>query len=125
MRFLPLLGVLLLLPAAPARVSATPPAGPVHAAPTGVVALPLAARFGRSRGFGRRPSTGIRRTTGRPPSARRFFGGVLRFLGIAYLFNLLFGLGPGGASPLGLLLVLGLIVLFATRGRRRRMRHAA
>ena len=43
---------------------------------------------------------------------------MLKFLGLAYLFNLLFGWGPGG-SPFGLILLLGLIVLLATRRSRR------
>jgi MYXO-CTERM domain-containing protein len=86
------------------------------------------AALGR-RGFGRRaPSFGSR---SRYPSRYRarphrrpglgvghFFGGVLKLLGLAYLFNLLFGWGPGG-SPFGLILLFGLIVLFATRRRRR------
>jgi hypothetical protein len=91
------------------------------------------AAFGR--GFGRRsPSFGSRsRLRPRYPSRYRprsyqrprrgighFFGGVLKFLGIAYLFNMLFGWGSGG-SPLGLIILFGLIVLLVTRRPRRRV----
>jgi hypothetical protein len=91
-------------------------------------------RIGGRGGFGRsarptirrsRPNTGARRPTTRrqtrrPLIGRGFFGSVLRFLGIAYLVNLLFGWGPGGGSPLGLLIVFGAILWLATRRRRRR-----
>ena len=50
---------------------------------------------------------------------RGVFGGVLRALGLAYLFHLLFGWGPGG-SPFGLLLLAALILFLVTRRRRRR-----
>jgi len=79
--------------------------------------------FGRSRPTVRRSRPANR---ARPAQRRRpifgggFFGSALRFLGIAYLVNLLFGWGPGGGSPLGLLIVLGVILWFATRRRRRR-----
>ncbi len=88
----------------------------------------LAARGfgGRSRGFGTRTRPGIRpgagtrgARPGRRPSGRSFFGNMLRFLGLAYLFNLLFGWGAGG-SPIGLLLILGLVVLFVMMRRSRR-----
>ena len=58
----------------------------------------------------------------RPFTARRFFGGVLKALGLAYLFHLLFGWGAGG-SPFGLFL-LAAIVLFVV-GRLRRPRRYA
>jgi hypothetical protein len=107
------------------------PAVPAQAAPTTVQAYPNQpnqAALGR-RGFGRRaPSFGSRsrypsRYRARPYrrpgfGIGRFFGGVLKFLGLAYLFNLLFGWGPGG-SPFGLILLFGLIVLLATRRSRR------
>jgi hypothetical protein len=48
------------------------------------------------------------------------FGGVLKALGLAYLFNALFGWGSGG-SPLGLIVLLALIALLLTRRPRRRM----
>jgi hypothetical protein len=32
-----------------------------------------------------------------PFTARRFFGGVLKALGLAYLFNLMFGWAPAAA----------------------------
>jgi hypothetical protein len=91
-------------------------------------------RIGGRGGFGRsarptirrsRPGTRSARPSQRRPARRRpvfgtgFFGSVLRFLGIAYLVNLLFGWGPGG-SPLGLFILLGVIVWLSTRRRRRR-----
>ncbi len=57
----------------------------------------------------------------RPGFSRGFFGGILRALGIAYLFHVLFGWGSGG-SPLGLLL-LAVIVLFLVSRRRRRVAY--
>src|SRR4051794_10459328 len=79
------------------------------------------------RGFGRRsPSFGSRsRFRGRryptryrrPFTARRFFGGVLKALGLAYLFHLMFGWGAGG-SPFGLLLLAAIVLFLATRRRR-------
>ena len=76
--------------------------------------------FGRrSRpGAGARPSA--RRPARRPLLGRGFFNGLLRALGIAYLIHLLFGWGPGGGSPLGLLLILGVVLWLVTRRRRRR-----
>src|SRR5215213_6734229 len=101
------------------------------------------ARFGGSRSFGRRPTAGTgrspfgtrrspsgtrrstgRRSTDRPfrrASARRFFGGVLRTLGILYLVHALFGWGAGGGSPVLLFVLIGMVVLWmATRRRRPR-----
>ena len=117
---LPLLISSLLVPAVPAQAAQT--TVQAQSKQTNQAAL------GR-RGFGRRaPSFGSRsrypsRYRARPHrrpglGAGRFFGGVLKLLGLAYLFNLLFGWGPGG-SPFGLILLFGLIVLFATRRRRR------
>jgi MYXO-CTERM domain-containing protein len=106
------------------------PAAPAVASWATVEAQPNQTnQAGIGRGFGRRaPSFGSRsrypsryrsRPLGRPRlGIRRFFGGVLKFLGLAYLFNLLFGWGSGG-SPLGLILLLGVVVLLATRRRRR------
>ena len=117
---LPLLISSLLVPVAPAQ--AAPTTAQTKAGQTNQAAL------GR-RGFGRRapyygsrsryPSRYRARPYRRPRlGIGRFFGGVLRFLGLAYLFNLLFGWGTGG-SPFGLILLFGLIVLLATRRRRR------
>lgn len=113
----------LLVPAAPGRASSA--ILEPHSSHT--------SQAGFGRGFGRRaPAFGSRsryrsRYRARPyrrPSLSigRFFGGVLKFLGLAYLLNLLFGWGAGG-SPLGLILLLGLIVLTATRRRRRPAYH--
>jgi len=82
---------------------------------------------GRGGGFARRsPSArGTQRSRPsrpaqprRPFSARRALDGVLRVLGLAFLFNLLFGWGTGG-SPLGLLLLAGLVLWLVTRRRAR------
>jgi hypothetical protein len=51
-------------------------------------------------------------------------GNALKWLGIAY-FHMLFGWGPGGGSPFGLLLLLALVAWVAwlvSRSRRRRER---
>src|SRR4051794_41467715 len=114
---LPLLITALLVPAAPAMASSA----------TTTASKPNQSALGR--GFGRRsPSFGsrsryrsTRRTYRRRPGlgAGRFFRGVLQFLGLAFLFNMLFGWGAGG-SPLGLILLVGLIVWLVTRRRRRR-----
>ena len=81
------------------------------------------------RGFGRRsPSVGVRPRYRSRPYRRpglgvgRFFRGVLQFLGLAFLFNMLFGWGAGG-SPLGLILLVGIVVWLATRRRRRRFAY--
>src|SRR5919199_1504969 len=58
------------------------------------------------------------RTYRRPFPPRRFFGGLLKALGLAYLFHLLFGWGAGG-SPLGLLLIVAFVAWLVTRRRRR------
>jgi hypothetical protein len=43
---------------------------------------------------------------------------ILQALGLAYLFHMLFGWGAGG-SPLGLILLVGIVVLLVSRMRRR------
>jgi hypothetical protein len=125
-----LTAVLALAPAA--GLAARPPAA---AAATAKPRPPATkeARIG-GRGFGRggrSPIFGPRRPSVRRPAVRRpinrrplfrhgFFGSVLRALGIAYLVHMLFGWGPGGGSPFGLLIVLGVVLWLATRRRRRR-----
>ena len=111
-RILPILLSLLLVP-----IAAPAPAG---AAPVHVKQSRLGRGIGRAPGYGRPRYRTPRYPAGyrRPFTARRFFGGVLKALGIAYLFHLLFGWGAGG-SPFGLFLLLGLILLFVTRRRRR------
>jgi hypothetical protein len=82
------------------------------------------ARFG-ARGFGRRvPMYRPRSRYGYRPAYRRspfhgLFRGVLRAIGLAYLFHVLFGWGAGG-SPFGLLLLAALVLWLAGRPRRRR-----
>jgi MYXO-CTERM domain-containing protein len=122
MKILPLTAILLALGAAPAAATtSTLPAGAVKA---------NQARFGGGRGFGRStyrsrprytPSSRYRRSPyrARPHLGRRIFRGFLQALGIAYLAHLLFGLGAGGGSPFGLLLLLGIVLFVATRRRRR------
>ena len=99
---------------------------PAAAAPGKSQTTTEQSRLGR--GFGRRsPSIGTRPRTRprssyrarRPFTARRFFGGVLKALGLAYLFNLLFGWGAGG-SPFGLLLLAALVLFAVSRLRRPR-----
>ena len=116
---LPVVLAMLLVPAAPAMASsATATASKANQSALG-------------RGFGRRsPSFGSRsryrspRRTYRRPGlgVGRFFRGVLQFLGLAFLFNMLFGWGAGG-SPLGLILLVGIVVWLATRRRRRRFAY--
>jgi hypothetical protein len=117
--FLPLVLTALLIPAA----------APATASASSATAQGAANQSRLGRGFGSRrsPSFGSRsryrsryptRPYRRPFGVRRFFGGVLKVLGMAYLFHLLFGWGAGG-SPFGLLLLLGIVVLLASRRRRR------
>jgi hypothetical protein len=137
-RITPILILILLiaLPAVPAAAQSattTPRARSGAPAPT-EAALGGRSGFGRG-GFGRssrptfgrsRPSIGTRRPAARRPIRRRplfghgFFGSALRFLGIAYLANMLFGWGPGGGSPLGLLILLAGFAWLVTRRRARR-----
>ena len=83
------------------------------------------ARFGGGLRVGRRPSFGSRYRSprygsryGRPHPFRGLGGSILRALGLAYLFHMLFGWG-GGGSPFGLLLLVALIAWLVTRRRRR------
>src|SRR4051794_32046944 len=89
--------------AAPATATAAP-------RPAAATVHVQQARFGL-RSFGRRPvyrSPGYRtpsyRYYRRPGIFHGLGGGILKMLGIAYLFHMLFGIGAGG-SPLGLLLL--------------------
>ena len=119
-RILPILLSLLLVPAAvPATASAA-----------GATAVGKTSQSRLGRGFGSRRSPGLGsryrtrpryapRGYRRPFTARRFFGGVLKALGIAYLFHLMFGWGAGG-SPFGLFLLLAIVLFLVTRLRRRR-----
>jgi hypothetical protein len=82
------------------------------------------ARVGVGRSF-RVPRTSRYRTRSpyyrrRSRSTRAVAGGILRALGLAYLFHALFGWG-GGGSPFGLLLLAAIVLFLATRRRRRRV----
>jgi hypothetical protein len=127
-----LTAVLVLGPAA--VLAGAPPTAAAAAAAKPRPAASNEARIG-GRGFGRAGRGGIfgrsRRPSVRRPAVRRpvnrrplfrhgFFGSVLRALGVAYLVHMLFGWGPGGGSPFGLLIVLGVVLWLATRRRRRR-----
>jgi uncharacterized membrane protein len=124
MRILPLTAI---LSGALALVPAVAAAAPVHR--SAAVGQTTQSRFG-GRGFGgggfrstrRYPSSSYSRYRGYPRRSfgRSLFRGVLQGLGIAYLAHLMFGLGGGGGSPFGLLLLFGLVLWFATRRRRRR-----
>jgi hypothetical protein len=82
--------------------------------------------FGRSRGFSPRRRVGPSRPfAGRRSPFRGLGGSILRALGIAYLFHMLFGWGAGGGSPFGLLLFIGLLFLVASMFRRRRRSYGA
>jgi hypothetical protein len=130
-RFLAVVLVALLALVPAETIAAAPPTAAAAAAkprPAATNEARIGGRgFGRS---GRSPIFGPRRPSVRRPAVRRplnrrplfrhgFFGSVLRALGIAYLVHMLFGWGPGGGSPLGLLIVLGVVVWLATRRRRR------
>ena len=120
-----------LLRTLPVLLSALLVAGPL-AAPAGAAGRGTAqlktqqARFGSGRLSRRAPSYRSRptRPTGRalrrPSPFRGLFRGVLRALGLAYLFHLLFGWGAGG-SPFGLLLLGALVLWLAMRRRPRRV----
>src|SRR5215210_2785757 len=116
-RILPALLVALAIPAAAPSVAA--------AAPGATTVQVQKSRLGGGFRTARRPSFGSRYRTrpyARPRSYRRpsLFRGILQALGLAYLFHMLFGWGPGGGSPLGLILVIGCVVWMVTRSRRRR-----
>jgi hypothetical protein len=114
-RILPVLLIGVMLPVAAPPVATAAPAAPKIQSDQ--------SRIGGFRGA-RRPSFGTRyrsrpyRRSYRRPS---LFRGILQALGLAYLFHALFGWGPGGGSPIGLLLVLGFVFWLVTRSRRRRM----
>jgi predicted lipid-binding transport protein (Tim44 family) len=104
-------------------------AGAASTSRTSAVA-PLQTQQARFGGFRARPSYGSRYRSprygtryGRPHPFRGLGGSILRALGIAYLFHMLFGWG-GGGSPFGLLLLAGLILWLVTRTRRRRRPYA-
>ncbi len=117
------------LVAAPSSAPARAPL-PALTADAGAT-VPLAARGARG-GFGSRSrSRSVRpRETPRQRAARRarnrgIANSVLRALGLAWLFSVLFGIGAGGGSPIGLLLVGGLVLWLVLRSRRTRRRRSA
>jgi uncharacterized membrane protein len=106
----------------------------VAAVPASAVAAPRGATVGTQtqqariggRSIGRSPFSSRYRT--RSPYTRRYarrspfhgFGGaILKGLGIAYLFHMLFGIGAGGGSPFGLLILVAIIAYFFGRARNR------
>lgn len=114
-------------PAVAAGESRAPVSSPTSSTPVTMPAVPLAVRGG---GFRSRPRISPSRPLSRNrPAARRnpntgralrsFSRTLLQALGIAFLLSLLFGIGPGG-SPLGLLLLLGIIAMVVVARRRRR-----
>jgi hypothetical protein len=117
-RIIPALLVALALPVAAPPVAAAAPSAPKIQTQQ--------SRLGGGFRSARRPSFGSRYRS--RPYARSYrrpsvFGGILRALGLAYLFHLVFGWGAGGGSPLGLLLILGFVAWLVTRSRRRRMAY--
>lgn len=78
------------------------------------------ARFGGGRGFGLRSRPRYSYPRGSYPRyrTRGLERGIVRGLGIAFLLHALFGYGTGG-SPIGLLLVFGVILWLVSRRRRR------
>lgn len=119
-RILPAILVALALPAAAPSVAA--------AAPGATQVQSTQSRIGGGFRTARRPSFGSRyrsRPYTRPRTYRRpsLFRGILQALGIAYLFHMLFGIGAGGGSPFGLILVIGFMFWLVTRMRRRRFAY--
>jgi hypothetical protein len=119
-RILPAILVALALPVATPSVAA--------AAPGPATLQVQKSRLGGGFRTARRPGFGSRyrsRPYARPRSYRRpsLFRGILQALGLAYLFHMLFGWGPGGGSPFGLILVIGFVVWMVTRARRRRFAY--
>jgi predicted lipid-binding transport protein (Tim44 family) len=125
-----LLSALIAFAAVPAASVAAPRSAAVS------VRTAPAAVFG-ARIFGRRsPSLSSRyrygyrtRSPYYRPAYRRspfhgFGGTILKGLGIAYLFHMLFGIGAGGGSPFGLVILVALIAFVVGRMRRpRRMMY--
>ena|SRR5215212_5878860 len=102
-----------------------PAPAPASSRPSAADSVMLA-RVGLGRSY-RVPRTSRYRTRTpyyrrRGPSARAMAGGILRALGLAYLFHALFGWG-GGGSPFGLLLLAAIVLFLATRRRRRRVSY--
>lgn len=116
-------GALKLAPTAVAGPSALTGAA-LPQASIAVPPTPLAARGGG--GFRASPRINRNRPVTRNRNSgralRNFGQTMLRALGIAFLLSLLFGIGTGG-SPLGLLLLLGIIALVVSSRRRRRQLH--
>ena len=112
-------------PAPAAAATLAPPGAMTTPASVFQPLMPFAVRGGG--GFRSRPrinpSTRNRPVARRNPNTARamrdFSRAILRALGIAFLLSFLFGIGSGG-SPLGLLLLLGIIALVVVSRRRRR-----
>ena len=115
------------VPTSSLAAATAPPPQATSPASLAVPPLPLAARGG---GFRSRPRISpsrplsrnrpvVRRNPNTGRALRSFSRSLMRALGIAFLLSLLFGIGPGG-SPLGLLVLLGIIALVVVARRRRR-----
>jgi hypothetical protein len=109
---------------------ALPATGPAAAVAVAAPSAPTVQVQQSRLGFRSRPSFGSRYRSRpyRRPYARSYrrpslFRGVLRALGVAYLVHLLFGWGPGGGSPFGLLLIAAFVLWLFTRSRRRRLAY--
>src|SRR3954463_6685458 len=118
-------GIVPVLLSAVVALAAVPAPASAAAGAAGAPGSPLAPPFA-ARGFGRRsPSFGPRYRGTRSPYTRSYrrspfsgFGGtMLKWLGISYLFHMLFGIGAGGGSPFGLLILVALIAFFVGRMR--------
>jgi uncharacterized membrane protein len=108
----PLLLAALLVPAAvPA------PAVAASKAPTVTAARFGGRSFSRPRYSTRYRSPSYRRTYRRTSPFHGLGGGILKALGLAYLFHALFGWGGGGGSPFGLLLLVAIVAFLVGRAR--------
>src|SRR5215212_348331 len=116
---LPTLVLATAVPAAPAQAAKAPGAHAVTVNQARIGGRGFGTGFGRRSPVVRgRPGVASRRVRN-APSMRRVGRGILQALGIAYLAHLLFGWGAGG-SPLGLLLLAGIVFWMVTRAIRRR-----
>src|SRR3954453_3122253 len=122
-------GVIPALLSALVALAAVPAPSVAASTPAAVHVPSQQARIGL-RGFGRPSPAMSPRSRPRSPYGRSYYrrtspfhglgGSILRWLGIAYVFHLLFGIGAGGGSPFGLLILVALIAFMVGRMRRPR-----